>query len=153
MAYCSYCGGTLPEGARFCPECGARAGRPVVTYEPETVYNEETGTRSTLQTVTGVFMIVSLVLPVLIMIGIVLLLAAAESMGADYTYYMMAFVVLLFYAFFPLVSLAWKIPMTVHYFRATRYGRGPGLGLKICSLIFVGLVTGILMFCDTAPSE
>ena len=23
MAYCSYCGGTLPEGARFCPECGA----------------------------------------------------------------------------------------------------------------------------------
>ena len=31
------------------------------------------------------------------MIGIVLLLAAAESMGVDYTYYMMVFVVLLFY--------------------------------------------------------
>ena len=62
MAYCSYCGGPMPEGARFCPECGERAGRPVVTYEPETVYEEETGTRSTLQTVTGVFMIASLVL-------------------------------------------------------------------------------------------
>ncbi len=44
-----------------------------------------------------------------------------------------------------LIPLAWSIPMTVHYWRCVRDGRSVGLGFKICSLIFVNTVAGILM--------
>lgn len=47
-----------------------------------------------------------------------------------------------------LLPLAWLIPMTVVYFRRTREGGNVGLGFKICTLLFVNLIAGILMLCD-----
>ena len=47
-----------------------------------------------------------------------------------------------------LIPLIWTIPMTVHYFRATKEGRPVGVGFKICTLLFVSLIGGILMFFD-----
>ena len=40
------------------------------------------------------------------------------------------------------------VSMTVHYFRAV-YDRGNvGIGFKICTLLFVSWIAGILMLCD-----
>lgn len=47
-----------------------------------------------------------------------------------------------------IIPLCWTIPMTVHYFKAVKESRPVGLGFKICSLLFVSLVGGILMLCD-----
>lgn len=47
-----------------------------------------------------------------------------------------------------LIPLCWTIPMTVHYFKAVKESRPVGLAFKICSLLFVSLVGGILMLCD-----
>ena len=46
-----------------------------------------------------------------------------------------------------LIPLCWSVPMTVTFFNRVRDGRRVGLGLKICSLLFVSLVAGICMLC------
>ena len=47
-----------------------------------------------------------------------------------------------------LIPLCWTIPMTVHYFNSVKNNQPVGLGFKVCSLLFVNLVAGILMLCD-----
>lgn len=46
------------------------------------------------------------------------------------------------------VTLSWCIPMTVKYSKALRNGRRLGTGFKVCSLLFVSGIAGILMLCD-----
>ena len=50
-----------------------------------------------------------------------------------------------------LIPLCWTIPMTLHYCKATQEHRPLGTGFKVCSLIFVNLIAGILMLCDDTP--
>lgn len=50
----------------------------------------------------------------------------------------------IFSAFFFLFPLCWTIPMTVHYWKH----RDVGTGFKVCTLIFLNTVAGILMLCD-----
>ncbi len=47
-----------------------------------------------------------------------------------------------------LIPLAWCIPMTVVYSNKTRNRERVGIGFKICSLLFVNFIAGILMLCD-----
>ncbi len=44
--------------------------------------------------------------------------------------------------------LLWMLPMTVHYFRCCNEGKDPSLAFKICTLIFVNVISGILMLVD-----
>ena len=47
-----------------------------------------------------------------------------------------------------LIPLCWTIPMTLHYFKCVKENRPVGVAFKICSLLFVNLIAGILMLCD-----
>ncbi|MBR6050061.1 MAG: zinc-ribbon domain-containing protein [Clostridia bacterium] len=47
-----------------------------------------------------------------------------------------------------LIPLAWCIPMTISYYNSIKNGRPVSLGLKVCTLLFVNLISGILMLCD-----
>ena len=49
-----------------------------------------------------------------------------------------------------LIPLAWCIPMTVSYFGKTERGERVSTGFKICTLLFVNMIAGILMLCDDA---
>ena len=51
-------------------------------------------------------------------------------------------------ASFFLIPLCWTIPMTMHYWKAVDNKQPVGTGFKVCSLLFVSLVAGILMLCD-----
>ena len=51
-------------------------------------------------------------------------------------------------AFFFLFPLAWTIPMTVSYCRSIENRQPVSVGFKVCTLIFVNAVAGILMLCD-----
>lgn len=44
-----------------------------------------------------------------------------------------------------LIPLCWTIPMTVKYFKAVKEGKDVSTGFKVCSLIFVSMIAGILM--------
>ena len=47
-----------------------------------------------------------------------------------------------------LIGLAWCLPMTICYFNKVKNGQPIGTGFKICSLLFVSQIGGILMLCD-----
>lgn len=46
-----------------------------------------------------------------------------------------------------IIPLAWCIPMTVSVFKSLKTGRPIGMGMKICTLLFVSLVSGICLLC------
>ena len=48
-----------------------------------------------------------------------------------------------------LIPLAWCIPMTVVYFKKIKENQPIGTGFKVCSLLFVSIIGGILMLCDS----
>lgn len=54
---------------------------------------------------------------------------------------------------FYLLPLCWTIPMTVHYCRCIKERKPLGVGFKVCSLLFVSTVAGILMLCDTKTTK
>ena len=45
-------------------------------------------------------------------------------------------------------TLAWTIPMTINYNNKIKTGESIGTGFKICTLLFVNVIAGILMLCD-----
>lgn len=49
---------------------------------------------------------------------------------------------------FLVIPLFWSIPMTVVYWNSVNNRVPIGVGFKICTLLFVSLIAGILMLCD-----
>lgn len=49
---------------------------------------------------------------------------------------------------FSLIPLAWCIPMTISYFRKIDNDEKISVGFKVCTLLFVNTIAGIIMLCD-----
>ncbi|MBE6576958.1 MAG: zinc-ribbon domain-containing protein [Ruminococcaceae bacterium] len=47
------------------------------------------------------------------------------------------------------IALAWCLPMTLSYCKKIKNGTPIGTGFKVCSLLFVSLIAGVLMLCET----
>lgn len=47
------------------------------------------------------------------------------------------------------LPLCWTIPMTVHYCKSIKEHKKISTGFKVCSLLFVSFIGGILMLADT----
>ena len=50
-----------------------------------------------------------------------------------------------FSGLFFLISLSWTIPMTVIFFKKIKNGERIGTGFKVCILLFVSLISGIIL--------
>jgi hypothetical protein len=46
------------------------------------------------------------------------------------------------------IGLAWYIPMVISYSRKLKRGKKVSTGFKVCTLLFVSTIAGILMLCD-----
>lgn len=46
-----------------------------------------------------------------------------------------------------LVPLAWCLPITISIFNSFRDQKPIGTGMKVCTLLFVSLIAGILLLC------
>ena len=49
---------------------------------------------------------------------------------------------------FAIFPLAWCLPMTLVYCSKIKHSKPVSLGFKVCSLLFVSQLGGILMLCD-----
>lgn len=49
---------------------------------------------------------------------------------------------------FVLIPLIWCIPMTIHVYKAYKGEEDLSVGFKVCVLLFVNLIGGILLLCD-----
>lgn len=47
-----------------------------------------------------------------------------------------------------LIPLAWCLPMTLNFCKKIKEGQPVTMGFKICTLLFVNTIAGILMLCD-----
>ena len=52
-----------------------------------------------------------------------------------------------------LIPLLWTIPMTVHVFKKLNNNEPIGTGFKICALLFVNLIAGIMLLCMDAELD
>lgn len=47
-----------------------------------------------------------------------------------------------------LIGLCWMIPMTVIYYKSVKERKPVSVAFKVCTLLFVNLISGILMLVD-----
>lgn len=125
MKKCIKCGAEFEEG-RFCPVCGADQENTTNTNSDNNVNNSgnyanmsNSSSANNAGTFTGLQSVAFVFMILSTVLGII--------------------------AIFP---LCWMIPMTVHYYRACRDRLPIGIAFKVCSLLFVSLVAGILMLVD-----
>ena len=122
MKYCTHCGTQLVDEAIVCTNCGCAAVDTDADSATKSTPNPESAFAPNPTPVAQ---------------------AKPES-----TLRIIAKILMLisciFSAYLFLFPLAWTIPMTVHYWK----NRNVGTGFKVCSLLFVNTIAGILMLCD-----
>lgn len=138
MRYCVHCGEKIADDAKFCPACGKKV------EDDETVANQANTNPNPEQNINNNYnngfvngfnnsnnIQPSSDLDVLALITKVLLILCCIGSG------------------WMLIPLCWTIPMTVYYWRAVSNGQKVGVGFKVCTLIFINIIPGILMLCNT----
>lgn len=133
MKYCTHCGGEIEDDAAICIHCGCATSN----YKPAN--NSAKG--KTLGKVALAFMILACIIrPLDIMSNFLKYFASSETLFVG-----------IIGIFISLIPLAWCIPMTIHFNNKFKNDESVGIGFKICTLIFVNFIAGILMLC--MPSE
>lgn len=136
--YCKNCGHEINDNAVVCINCGCSVENKPQNFEKT----------STVQTVAKVFMILSCVSTGFISI-LYFFMMLMFSIGRSF---MNVFPFGIF-VFFRLIPLCWQIPMTIHYFNCCKEKKQVGTAFKVCSLLFVNLIAGILMLCDNSNQD
>lgn len=145
--YCTHCGAELKEGADVCLNCGRRVMGPPHCPPPA-----RSNTNNVLATIAKVFMVLtcascgmsalSCLISGLTLMSVVY--ATEESVALGVTSIVMAVC--------SLIALAWCIPLTVHVFRRTKNHEPIPTATKVCILIFVNIISGILLLCMKEPA-
>lgn len=140
MKFCTHCGAELLDDDLFCPNCGCKAdessdadqannqnvnnGNPNVNYGNPNGGNYNSPYTGYNQPADNTSDVLSLIAKILLIINCVCSAIA-------------------------IIPLCWKIPMTVHYWKAVGNNQKVGTGFKVCTLLFVDIISGILMLCDS----
>lgn len=152
--YCKHCGQQVLREAVMCPACKGDLG-----------LQKEISSGKILQILAKIFMILGAVACVIIAIfflvsGIVL--KNVDSIADLISQSHVAFDIALLYdinvdllaniclvcSVGVLLPLFYVIPMIVHYFKSTKNKKPLSTAFKICTLMFVNMIAGILMICD-----
>lgn len=155
MKYCTNCGTQLEDNVSFCPNCGtpvnAQPAQPAQTVytqpapqpapQAQTIYAQPAPQPAQPVQTVQIIQPAQPAQPVqtekkftgLQTAAFVFMILSTIAMG------------------WALIPLAWCIPMTVSYYNCIKQGRPVSMGLKICTLLFVNLLSGIFMLAD--PNE
>lgn len=125
--FCRECGNELEEGARFCAKCGHQVDDgvqegQVASSRPTTVQPGK------YRTVVLIFMIISIL--------------ASFPLEMYYTGDILAGVIA------GAISLCWSLPMTIHVYNNYNSSHKIGTAFKVCVLLFVNFIAGILLLSD-----
>lgn len=139
---CKKCGAQIETDVVFCPKCGTPTADVPVQTQP--VIHRPTG----LQSTTKAFMVIACIIEA---IAIIPLLFFPSVLGYI-AYYIEYFFGIMLPALFTssivsfliaVAPLLWMIPMTVSYGKKIAHGEKVSVGFKICTLLFVGFLSGI----------
>lgn len=154
MKYCAYCGAQIEDDAVVCIHCGRSVEGGAKPY----------GQRKAdkyLTVAAEVFMILACAANAVVGVIFLALAIAGQVSGAyfldfseteDAALAVFAYMaVCITFAVAALLPLAYAIPMTVHVFRADKNGKPLGTAFKVCTLIFINIIPGILLFIRREP--
>lgn len=152
IKYCPHCGAAINEGADVCLSCGRRIERgPTASAKtPDATNDTLTTIAKVLMVVTcaacGVVAAISLILTLCCGLGIM-------AMPHEAWVGMVGASIIGIFAVCALIPLAWTIPLTVYVFKCSKKNAPISTATKICILIFVNLISGILLLCRTEPDQ
>ena len=112
--------------------------------------SENNSTNKTLGTIALVFMIISCVgVGISAIVSLFAPSVMAEMLagyGEEITITAATGIV---YAICSLIPLAWILPMTISVSKKLKNNQPIGVGFKVCTLLFVSMISGILLLCRT----
>ena len=166
MKYCSKCGWEMQDEEKFCRNCGTESSvTPTATYYDDTPPKT---LNKTMQTIIKILLVVAII-SVIWNAGECLLNAFAVSAGGldaardlfadspetvdallELTGDADALIEILKIVFiacgvFALIPLCWVLPMRKKILKAMKEGTTLSAGFKICTLLFVNFLTGLLL--------
>lgn len=135
MKYCTHCGGEIHDEAVICIHCGR-------SVQGEAKRNSSSGS-DTLITVAKVFMTIGCVATPAIglLYGMIMLIAASAALVTEL---LVAAILIMVFCCLP---LAWTLPLTITVYRRSKNHEPISTGIKVCTLLFVNLIAGILLLC------
>ena len=136
MRYCQHCGSEVHDEAVVCVKCGCSLKK---------VEQQKSGNSDTLLIIAKIFMLISCVaLPSIgLLYGLIFFVVAAAT--ATLEVMIAAIIVIVFLC----VPLAWMLPLTIIINNKIKNHEPISIALKVCTLIFVNVVSGILLLCHT----
>ena len=132
MKYCEKCGTELLDEAIFCTNCGAAVG---VDRSARIICKDSANT-SALKSAAKIFMLIKSAFYGIYTMLMLFLAVVLPSPGF----------VIFFIAFGGAFALC--LSMTVVYFRRVATCWPVSSAFKVCTLLFVSMIAGILMLCD-----
>ncbi|MGN1223120.1 MAG: zinc-ribbon domain-containing protein [Christensenellales bacterium] len=149
MKYCNYCGKEVVDEAVFCPGCGCSLDKTKPSTETNIKYCSHCGQEVNTAAVVCIHCGCSLE-------------NKTQAKNYDTTsnknnLYSVAKIFMIIgtiaSAFFYLIPLAWTIPMTVSFYNKVNNNEKISVGFKVCSLLFVNTIAGILMLCANEDEQ
>ncbi len=146
--FCNHCGSQVLREAVMCPKCKGDLG-----------IHQPVANGKILQVLAKVFMVLGIVACVGLSIFFFVAATALNEVNAFDGYLVGSInLTLLIRVYFicsivTLLPLFYIIPMTAYYFKATKNKKPVGTAFKICTLLFVNMIAGILMICDNNENK
>ncbi len=116
--FCKFCGKEIPDSSKFCPECGSKLDAPSAPYQAPYQAPAPQYAQPKAEPST------------LATVAFVFMIISTVVSG------------------FFLIPLAWMLPMTLIFKKKIDAGLPVGTGFKVCILLFVSTIAGILTLCD-----
>lgn len=155
MKKCVKCNTPIEPGETKCSYCGlevkvGEAQRKIERANRRLHPSASTGGRGNgLQQASKVLLIITCVMSGFVIISslISVIIIASSSFTSELGLMLLQSIGLMIGG---IVALGISIPVTVHYVRNINSGSNVDLAFKICCLVFVNRIAGILMLCDTS---
>lgn len=144
---CRKCGAQIETDVVFCPKCGTPTAEVPVQMQPEV--KRPTGLQSTAKA----FMVIKCIFEAIAIIPLLFFPSVLGYLAYYIEYYFGIVLPALLSSsivsfLITIAPLLWMIPMTASYGKKIARGEKVSVGFKICTLLFVNLLSGILMLCD-----
>ncbi len=140
MKFCQKCGKEITDEAVVCPDCGCKVEQQKVIEKPATKFCQKCGKEIIFE---------AIVCPGCGCDVASYKTAESDGLGLAAKIFLIVGCVTQGWLLLP---LAWCLPITLSIFEKMNRKEPIGTGLKVCALLFVNTIAGILLLCRSSEN-